>query len=65
MRLRSELGCCGTEKIYARLAETILMLSANLIAVSFYKISSENSLLTKYHAKEMLILPVETTSLLP
>jgi hypothetical protein len=27
--------------------------------------SSEDSLLTKYHAKEMLVLPVETTCLLP
>ena len=40
------------------------MLSANSIGVSLYKISSENPLFTEYHAKEMLALPVETTSLL-
>ena len=65
MRLRSDLGCCGTEKIYTGLAETILMFSVTLIAISLYKIASENPLLTKYHAKEMLVLPVETASLLP
>jgi ribosomal protein RSM22 (predicted rRNA methylase) len=53
------------KKIFASLAETILMLSATLNVVSLYKMSSENYLLTKYRAKDMLALRVETTSLLP